>query len=104
MRSYTLTLTTADTVYKLDTLLKTANAAERGMFGRIKITSDTGNATAVVIGGSNLSTTAYGESLLAKESTTLSSGSGTNDQSTLGIYIMGLTTAGMKIHVALDEV
>lgn len=104
MRSYTLTLTNADTVYKLQTLLRAANSAEREIFGRYKITADSANANPVLLGGPNLSTTVYGERLAANGISERATGSGVNDQSTLGVYLLGVTTAGMKVHITVEEV
>lgn len=104
MRSYTLTLTTADTTYKLQTLILAINSAERGMFGSISLQAQLGNATQILIGGADLDGTKYGIRLDPGDMITLSTGSGINDQSTLGLYTRGVTTAALKLNVTVDEV
>lgn len=102
MKSYTLILTSAGTVYKLDTLIKAINSTERGMFASISIQADIANATNVLIGGSNLSSTVYAVSMDAGD--ILNVGEAPyNTVSTLGLYAYGVTTAGLKLHISLDE-
>lgn len=104
MRSYTLTLTTADTTYKVQTLINAINTAERGLFGNISLQASPANATQVLIGGADLDGTKYGIRLNPGDYVTMSTGSGFNDQSTLGLYARGVTTAALKLNVTVDEV
>jgi hypothetical protein len=104
MRSYTLTLTNAATTYKLQTLVNAISTTERGLFGNISLQSAPGNATQILIGGSDLDSTKYGYRLDPGDAITLSSGSGKNDQALLSLYARGITTAGMTLNVTVDEV
>ncbi len=103
MRAYTLTLTAGDTTYRLATLIAAIKASEDTNFSQVDIQADTGNATAVLIGDSALDGTRYGALLPATTGTFRSfvSGSGANTISTANIYVRGVTTAGMKVHVIL---
>lgn len=104
MRTYSVILTSAATKYKLQTLVNAINPAERGLFGNITIQSDPANATVILIGGAELDATHYGISLDKGNIISFTTGDGKNDQSLLGLYAWGVTTAGMILHISLNEV
>lgn len=72
------------------------------MFGAITIQASPANATQILLGGANLSSTVYGIRLDPGDVYTLESGA-FNATSTLGLYAYGVTTAGMKLNIVLDE-
>jgi len=103
MRSYTLTLTNANQTYKIDDLIKGINSKERSMFAAISIQADSANANPVLIGGANTDANVYGRRLAANDIFSLGESEEFNYTSTLGLYAHGVTTAGMKLHIVLDE-
>jgi len=89
MKHYQVTLTTANTVYNLKTLIVTLDSAFKDNFKQLIIQSDDGNAAAVFLGGPAVSTSAYGVKLpTANDSVNINTGvvagihavSGTNSQ------------------------
>lgn len=100
MRGYTLTLTSANTNYRLATLIAAINAAETTNVSSITISSDDANAGVVLVGDAELASTRYGARLLTGESMSFDTGSGINDQSTANKYLRS-ATAAQVIHVSL---
>lgn len=99
---YTLTLTSANTNYRLSTLIAAVEPNERTTFSEIMIRAVDGidgvgaNTNDVLIGDSNLATTRYYRPLAAGDSTYLSSGGGINGETTTHWYVRS-AGAGQKI-------
>lgn len=102
-RHYTVTLTSAGTVYNLDTLIKAIQSKEGSYFAKIRLEADSGNANPIMVGGPNVSSTDYGARLAANGVLDLDSGCLTNAISSENIFMVGVTTASLKMHVLLDE-
>jgi hypothetical protein len=99
---YTLTLTSADTNYKLSTLIAAVNPDERTRFSEIQLRAVDGidgvgsNTNDVLVGDAYLSTSRYYRPLSAGDSTYLSDGSGRNGETTTVWYLRS-AGAGQKV-------
>ena len=100
---YTLTLTLANTNYRLSTLISDIDPKERQAFSEIRIAASDGidgvgsNTADVLVGDSNLSTTRFFLSLQPGEEHAERGGDGGGAVSTNSIYLRS-ASAGQKIN------
>jgi hypothetical protein len=101
MKAYTLTLTPADTTVRLATLIAAIETNAPTNYAQIDIEADSGNANPVLIGDAALDGTRYGRRLAASGTYNMTSGAGGNRLDTTSVYVRGVTTNNLKIHVIL---
>lgn len=100
MRGYTLTLTSANTNYRIATLIESINSTEATNVSSLTILADSANAADILVGDAALATTRYGVKLAPGESVSFDSGSGTNNEATSNKYVRS-SSALQVVHVTL---
>lgn len=93
MEHYQVTLTTANTVYNLLTLVKAINTSFKDTFDQFTIQSDDGNSAAVFLGNSAVSTSNYGIKLPTANDSFNRGGSNAGKACIAGIYAVSGTNA-----------